>query len=81
MKIKAKTEDKRWDVFIIENASRRVQSVAGTDMKESGSFHTVGKRLDTVADRLNDAYSVIAVPAGKFTVDSVIPDGVEEYEE
>ena len=77
--METKTNEKRWDVLIIADASRRVESVAGTDLKESGSFHTVGKRLDTVADRLNDAYSAIAVPTGMFTLNSVIPDDVEEY--
>ena len=76
-----KTNEKRWDVLIIEDATRKVQSVAGTDLKESGSFHTVGKRLDTVAERLNDAYSAVAVPAGKFQKFDVLPNDVEEYSE
>lgn len=77
---KTTQESKRWDVFIYEYATRKIESVAGTNLPESGSFHTVGKRVDTVCGRLNDAFGVIAVPAGQFNKGDVLPKDVEEYE-
>ena len=74
------TTEKRWDVFIYEYATRQIESVAGTDLPETGGFHTVEKRIDTVCGRLNDSYGVIAVPAGQFKKGDVIPKDVEEYE-
>jgi hypothetical protein len=71
--------EKRWDVLIIEDATRKVETVAGTNLPEKGSFHTVGKRLETVCVRINDNFDAIAVPAGKFKKGDVIPQDVEEY--
>jgi len=58
--------EKRYDVVIFEIATRKIDTIAGTDLPESGSFHTVDKRIDTVLPRLNDAYNVVAVEAGKY---------------
>ena len=79
--MQTKTNEKRWDVFIYEYATRKIESVAGENLPETGSFHTVGKRVDTVCGRLNDAFGVIAVPAGKFNKGDVLPEDVEEYDE
>ena len=73
-------ERKLWDVFIYAFKTRKIESQAGKDLPETGSFHTVEKRIDTVCGRLNDSYGVIAVPAGKFKKDAVLPKDVEEYE-
>jgi len=70
---------KLWDVLIVETKSRKIESVAGTDLPESGSFHTVDKRLLTVADRINDNYFVVAVDAGQFKKGAVLPNDVEKY--
>jgi hypothetical protein len=67
-----------WDVFIYEIETRKIVSVPGVNMRESGGFHTVNKRLDTVAPRLNDRYDLMAVPAGKFKRGDVLPEDVEK---
>ena len=69
-----------WDVFIYEYKTRKIESVAGTNLPESGSFHTVEKRLDTVVGRLNDNYGVIAVPAGTHKKGDVLSKNVQTYE-
>lgn len=74
------SESKLWDVFIFEYATRKIESTAGTNLPESGSFHTVAKRIDTVCGRLNDSYGVIAVPAGLFKKGDVLPQDVETYD-
>ena len=79
MKPAIKTETK-WDVFIYEYATRKIESVAGRDLPASGSFHTVGKRIETVLGRLNDNYGVTAVPSGRFQKGDVLPRDVEEFE-
>jgi len=68
-----------WDVFIVETQTRKIDTVAGTSLPESGSFHTVDKRLGIVADRINDGYFVVAVEAGKFKKDDVLPVDVETF--
>ena len=69
-----------WDVFIYEYATRKIDTKVGENLPESGSFHTVDKRIDTVLGRLNDHYGVIAVPAGQFKKGDVLPQDVEEYQ-
>jgi len=65
--------EKRFDVLTYEIATRKVATVAGRDMKTSGSFHTVAKRLATVSERINARYDVIAVDTGKYQVGDVLP--------
>lgn len=55
-----------FDVVIYDIDTRAVDTIAGKNLPKSGSFHTVDKRIDTVWPRLNEAYSVCAVPAGKY---------------
>lgn len=74
-KSKAKVNDKRWDVVVFDMATRKVVSVAGTDLPESGSFHTVDKRVDTVLGRINlHNFSVAKVPPGKYGLNSVLEE-------
>jgi len=68
------TTDKRFDVVIYEIATRKVESIAGRDMKTKGSFHTVAKRLATVGERLNRRYEVLAVDVDKYKVGDVLPE-------
>lgn len=67
----------RFDVVIYEVTTRKVTNVVGTDLLSESSpghgFHTVEKRLDTVAARLNDHFDVKAVSAGTVKVDSILP--------
>lgn len=79
MSVKMKTEDRRWDVFIVEDATRKIEKVIGTSLRETGSFHTVDKRIDLYSDRINDAFSVIAVKAGRFSVGDAISKKVKTY--
>lgn len=67
------SDRKLFDVVIYEVETREIESIAGTDLPESGSFHTVDKRIETVWPRLNDYYSVCAVDAGKFKKGDVLP--------
>lgn len=65
-----------FDVVIYEIQTREVDAIAGTNLPESGSFHTVDKRIDTVMPRLNELYSVCAVDAGKYKKGDVLPPDV-----
>jgi len=62
----------KWDVVIYEIGTGKVNTIAGTDLPETGSFHTVAKRLDTVRERLNEAYYAIRVPPGKYKKGDII---------
>lgn len=73
--VAAKDEVKRWDVVIYEMATRKVVSVAGTGLREEGSFHTVDKRIETALSRINlDHYSATKVPPGKYDLNSIIDE-------
>ncbi len=63
---------KLFDVVIYKIETRVIDTIAGTDLPDAGSFHTVGKRIETVAPRLNDNYNVCAVPAGKYKKGDVL---------
>ncbi len=71
--------ERRWDVFIYNIETREIVSEAGENLPETGSFHTVEKRIETVIGRINDAYSVDAVPTGKFKKGDILPKDVETY--
>ena len=64
----------RFDVVIFEVTTRKVTNMAGTNLPETGSFHTVSKRMETVQERINDHYGVLAVPAGTVEVGDTIPE-------
>ncbi len=66
---------KLWDVVIYEIATGKIDTIAGKDMVKTGSFHTVEKRINTLLPRLNEQYSVKALPAGKYKVGDVIVIG------
>lgn len=66
-------EKELFDVVIYQISTREIDTIAGRDLPESGSFHTVGKRLETVYPRLNDAYGCCAVEAGKYAKGDVLP--------
>lgn len=55
-----------YDVWIMKRKGNIAYRLAGLDMKTSGSFHTVAKRLDTVSERLNEDYDAVAVEHGKY---------------
>ena len=63
-----------YDVVIYEIATRKIDTIAGKDLPKSGSFHTVNKRLETVAPRLNEDYAVRAVAPGKYAKGDVLDD-------
>ena len=63
-----------YDVVIYEIATRKIESMAGTSLPTEGSFHTVGKRLETVSTRINDRYDVLAVAAGKYQKGDILPE-------
>lgn len=67
------SDEKLYDVVIYEIATREIDTIAGAGLPESGSFHTVDKRLATVAPRLNGSYSCCAVEAGKYCVGDILP--------
>jgi hypothetical protein len=73
--------EKRWDVVIFEFATRKVSSVIGLDLPESGAFHTVDKRINSGCDMVNEHHGVIGVPSGRFKKGDILPQGVETYYE
>lgn len=75
-KMKTKTEE-LFDVVIYEKATRRIDTIAGTNMKRwDGSGHprnTVELREQTCQERINDNYDVEVVEAGRFHEGDVLP--------
>lgn len=67
------SDEPKQDVVIYEIESRKVEAVVGRNLGTTG-FHTVEKRIDTVSERLNDSFDVMAVPAGKYEKGSILPD-------
>ena len=69
-------KEARFDVVIYKIATRKIDTVAGTDLLSEDSpnhgFHTAEKRFDTVVGRLNNSYSVATVPAGKYKKGDVL---------
>ena len=57
-----------YDVVIIEAATDKVDTIAGKNLPLYGSFHTVSKRIETVAGRINDRFYVASVPADRYAV-------------
>ncbi len=58
--------EKRWDVVIYEIGTRKIESIAGKDMKRDTGFTNAEKRMETVLLRINTSYSCRIVPAGKY---------------
>jgi hypothetical protein len=67
-----KKNQKLWDVIIVEIATGKVDSIAGSSMQRSTGFHNAEKRMETVLGRINERYTVMIVPAGKVKVGGVI---------
>lgn len=58
-----------------EIATRKVVSLAGTNLTDKG-FHTIDRRIEAVLAHINlEAYDVLAVPAGKYKVGDILPEG------
>ena len=69
----ANSPEQLYDVVVFEVASRKVDHIAGRNLTDKG-FHTVDRRLQTVAGRLNDNYDVEAVPAGRYKPGDILPE-------
>ena len=52
----------RWDVVVVEYATRVVETVVGTSLNE----RQADRRMATVMPRLNDRFGVVQVPAGSL---------------
>lgn len=66
------TKPEKFDVVVYEIKTRTVTNIVGRNLGETG-FHTVDKRLETMASRLNDRFDAEAVPAGTVKVGDTIP--------
>jgi len=55
-----------YDVIIYHLTSRKVERIAGTNMRLNTGFHNAEKRCNTVMERINEYYDVAIVPAGKY---------------
>lgn len=63
------------DIVMYEIATRKVISIAGTNLTDKG-FHTIDRRIETVLAHINtDLYDVQAVPAGSLKVGDILPKG------
>lgn len=61
-----------FDVVIYEIDSRKVVTIVGRGLTEKG-FHSVDRRIETVNQRLNEAYDVVSVPAGFCKEGYILP--------
>lgn len=77
-------EKQLYDVFVYKISDGVICTLAGDNMPVKGSFHTVSKRIDTVLERLNDAYSATITEAGQYKVGDVLAEkdrGIHRVEE
>lgn len=65
--------EKRYDVVIYEIESRKIDTIAGTNLEESGRHNSVESRLEVVLPRLNDRYSAMEVEAGRYKKGDLLP--------
>jgi hypothetical protein len=71
--------EKRWDVVIIEDETRKIEAIVGSDLGHEG-FHTVDKRIDTMLGRIDqEHFSVEGVPTGKYKEGDILPTDAETY--
>ena len=66
-----------FDVVIYEKATRRIDSIIGTNMRrydgKGKGRNTAELRQQTGRERVNDNYDVKIVPAGKYQKGDVLP--------
>lgn len=58
--------DQLYDVVIYEIATRKIDTIAGKDLRLASGHYNAERRLDTVLPRLNDRYNAEIVEAGKY---------------
>ena len=70
-------ETKLYDVVIIDRVTRTIDAVIGTNMRgydgTGSGRNTAEMRRETGLSRVNDAYTVKIVAAGKYKKGDVIP--------
>lgn len=62
-----------YDVVIFETATRKIDTIAGKDLRRDCGTYNAQRRLDTVQMRLNDRYDAEIVDAGKHQKGDVLP--------
>ncbi len=77
MKSNTQTTEELFHVVIFEIATRKIDSVIGTNMKlwdgTGSGRNTAELRQQTGQERVNDRYAVEIVDAGKYAVGSILP--------
>ena len=67
-----------YDVVIIENATRRIDTIIGTNLKRWDGTGTgrnsVELRVQTGRERINVRYDCLMVPAGKYQPGNVLSE-------
>lgn len=61
-----KIQPDTYDVVIYNIETKKIESIAGSDLPMCSGFHSASKRLATVAPRLNEHYDCSIVPSGKY---------------
>jgi hypothetical protein len=62
-------DDDLFDVIIYDIETKKVVSVTGRNLRETG-YYNVDKRLETTLSRINGGYNAVAVPAGSYETGS-----------
>ena len=62
-----------YDVVIYEIATRKIDTIAGKDLRRDSGHYNAERRLDTVLPRLNNRYNAEVVEAGKYQKGDVLP--------
>lgn len=65
--------EERFDVVIYEYETRKIDTIAGTDLKLEGRHNSVESRLSVVLPRLNERYGATEVEAGKYKKGDKLP--------
>jgi len=74
--------EERVDVLIYEIKTRTVSTVAGSNLRKharhkSDMGYSAERRIEAVAGRLNDNYTVGMFAVGKFKPGDVLPEGAD----
>jgi hypothetical protein len=64
--------EQRYDVVIYEIATRKIDTIAGKDLRPDSGHFNAERRLETLLSRLNDRYNAEIVDAGKYQKGDVL---------
>lgn len=67
-----------YDVVVYNIKTRKINTIAGKDMRYNTGFYNAEKRIETVREQLNDRYSAAIVKAGLYQKGDKLPKDAEQ---